>query len=327
MKLIKLCSVSLCGVLFAHFAAAADLAREIATLREDVTVLQRQLYRENDKKASANGDVQGKISEYDETIRKLNGRLDELEHQLKANDEKIEKYNRDMEIRLKILEGRPIPDSLSAPAPRFPTIYDAPVAKNAAPSVAGDKIDNRDLDTLDNGIVVIKSGEVVKSEPVVKATPKPAAAPKPAAPKPAPTPADNKNDPQTIYNNAMKAYNAGLYDEAELAYEDILERFPNHALASNAQYWLGEVYLKRKEYSKAKVAFKDGYDNYKNGNKSADSMYRLGTTFVLLDDNHRACLVLMNFDDEFPKANAELKSKVNVEKIKLNCKEVLHGYK
>ena len=94
-----------------------------------------------------------------------------------------------------------------------------------------------------------------------------------------------------------------------------------------AMTWLGEVYLKRKEYSKAKVAFKDGYDNYKNGNKSADSMYRLGTTFVLLDDNHRACLVLMNFDDEFPKANAELKSKVNVEKIKLNCKEVLHGYK
>ncbi len=323
MKLIKLFSVSLCGVLLANMASAADLAREVANLREDVTVLQRQLYRENDKKASANGDVQGKISEYDETIRKLNGRLDELEHKLKENNDKIEKYNRDMEIRLKILEGRPIPDSLSAPVPRFPTVYSAPVAKDAAESVAGDKIKGKDLEPLEKEK---KASQIATPKPVAA----PVATPKAATPKPTATPTatpTSANDAQTIYNNAMKAYNAGLYDEAEIAYNDILERFPNHALASNAQYWLGEVYLKRGNYSKAKVAFKDGYDNYKNGNKGADSLYRLGTTFVLLDDSHRACLVLMNFDEEYPKANAELKSKVNVEKIKLNCKEVLHGYK
>ncbi len=317
MKLIKLCMISLCGVMLADVASAADLAREVANLREDVTVLQRQLYRENQKKASANGDVQGKIGEYDETIRKLNGRLDELEHKLKENNDKIEKYNRDMEIRLKILEGRPIPDSLNAPVPRFPTVYNAPVAKDAAASVAGDKIKGKDLAPLE---------KPAPKAAAPKPAPAPAPAPKAAAPKPAPAPAP-ANDAQTIYNNAMKAYNAGLYDEAEIAYEDILDRFPKHALASNAQYWLGEVYLKRGNYSKAKVAFKDGYDNYKNGNKGADSLYRLGTTFVLLDDNHRACLVLMNFDEEYPKANAELKTKVNVEKIKLNCKEVLHGYK
>lgn len=324
MKFIKLFSVSLCGVLFANMANAADLAREIANLREDVTVLQRQMYREDDKKASANGDVQSKIGEYDEAIRKLNGRLDELEHQLKSNDEKIERYNRDMEIRLKILEGKPIPDSLSAPAPRFPTIYNAPVAQDAAAAVAGDEIKGKDLEPL----------ETEKNKPAAKPAPTPAPAPAPAAatskPNPKPAPAATPtaaNDAKTIYDKAMKAYNAGSYDEAEKGYEDILERFPNHALASNAQYWLGEVYLKRGKYGDAKVAFKDGYDNYKNGNKGADSLYRLATTFVLLDDNHRACLVLMNFDDEFPKANAELKSKVNVEKIKLNCKEVLHGYR
>ncbi len=326
MKLIKLCSITLCGALLTHVAAAADLAREVANLREDVTVLQRQLYRENDKTSSANGDVQGKISEYDETIRKLSGRLDELEHRIKENDEKIEKYNRDMEIRLKILEGKPIPDSLSAPVPRFPTIYNAPVAQDAAASVAGDKIKGKDLEPLDKAVK--DAPKPVESAP----KPAPAEAPKPApaaAPKSAPTPATPAaaSDVQAIYNNAMKDYNAGSYNEAAKAYEDILERFPKHALASNAQYWLGEVYLKRGEYSKAKVAFKDGYDDYKNGNKGPDSLYRLGTTFVLLDDNHRACLVLMSFDDEYPNANAELKSKVHAEQIKLNCKEVLHGYK
>ena len=320
MKFIKLCSVSLCGLLFTQISVAADLAKEVATLREDVTVLQRQLYRENDKKSSATSDVQGKLSEYDETLRKLNGRLDELEHRLKSTDEKIEKYNRDMEIRLKLLEGKPIPDSLSAPVPRFPTIYNAPVAKDAAAAVAGDKIKGKDLEPLD------KPSAPAKTEtPAPAAAPKPAPSPAAAPAKPAVTP--NGANAQAIYDKATKAYNAGSYKEAEAAYEEILDKFPQHALASNAQYWLGEIYLKQGNYSKAKVAFKDGYDDYKNGNKGADSLYRLGTTFELLDDKHRACLILMSFDEEFPNANAELKSKVHVEQIKLNCKEVLHGYK
>ncbi len=337
MKFTKLCLICLCSTLITNVASAADLAREIETLREDVTVLQRQLYRENDKTSSANGDVQTKINEYDEVIRKLTGRLDELEHQLKENGEKLERYNRDMEVRLKILEGQPIPDNLAAPVPRFPTIYNAPVAQDAAESVVGDKIKGEDLNSLEKEETK-ENNAATKSKPAPvaiasKSIPTTAVAPKPAqatATKQNATPAVSSaesNNPQTMYNAAKSAYDSGAYDRAGKLFGEIVEQYPKHALASSAQYWLGEVYLKKGEYNKAKVAFKDGFDDYKNGNKGADSLYRLGTTFELLEDNHRACLVLASFDDEYPNADKELKSKVNVEKIKLNCKEVLHGYK
>ncbi len=299
MKRILYYTIALSSLLLPYTSHAATLEQELANLREDVKVLQRQMYRENTKTTSANGEVQGKISEYDEVIRKLNGRMDELEHMLKENNEKIEKYNRDMEIRLKILEGRPIPSNLSAPAPNLPATYDAPVAKNAASSVAGDKISGNDLAPLDKApvsatpvaVIANTNGNII-----------------------------NANNPQTMYDNALKAYNSGLYDEAELGFEDILKQFPQHGLASNAQYWLGEIYLKQNDYNKAKIAFKEGYDKYKNGNKGADSLYRLAVTFELLNDNQRACLILTSFDDEYPSGHVEVRAKVISERQKLKCK-------
>ena len=306
MKFTLYCGIALSCLLFANSAQSADWERELSTLREDVKVLQRQVYREQDRAdreaSSVNGEVQGKISEYGDDIRRINGRLDELEHMLKTNEEKIEKYNRDMEIRLKILEGRPIPDNLSAPAPKLPATYGAPVAQGAAAAVAGDKIMGDDLAPLDGEVEVkpVVEEEVV---PVAEASG-----------------VVNANNPQVMYDNAMKAYNSGFIDEAELAFGDILKQFPQHALASNAQYWLGEVYMKQNNLSKAKVAFKDGYEKYKNGNKGADSFYRLGTVFAQTNDKAKACVILMSFDDEFPKANPEVKQKVKTEKQKLGCK-------
>ncbi len=296
MKRILFCTIALSALMLPKFVNAATLEQELSTLREDVKVLQRQLYRENTKTSPENSEIQGKIGEYDEIIRKLNGRMDELEHQLKTNDEKIERYNRDMEIRLKILEGRPIPSELSAPVPILPTTYDAPVATNAAASVAGEKISGNDLAPIDGEPVPLVVPTQVAGNLV------------------------NANDPQTMYDNALRAYNTGYYDEAELAFSDILSRFPNHALASNAQYWLGEIYLKQKNYDKAKVAFKNGYETYKNGNKGADSLYRLATTFELLNDSQHACLILMSFEDEYPSGHAEIRAKVISEQLKLKCK-------
>ncbi|MBR6356137.1 MAG: tol-pal system protein YbgF [Alphaproteobacteria bacterium] len=304
MKRILYCTIALSALLLPKFANAATMEQELQNLREDVKVLQRQLYRENTKTSPENSEVQGKIGEYDEAIRKLNGRMDELEHQLKANDEKIERYNRDMEIRLKILEGRPIPSELSAPAPNLPTTYAAPVATNAAASVAGERISGNDLAPLDGEPVAVNEPASI-----------PVAVPTQIAGN-----LVNTNDAQTMYDNALRAYNTGYYDEAELAFSDILSRFPQNALASNAQYWLGEIYLKRGNLSNAKVAFKKGYESYKNGNKGADSLYRLATTFEAMNDTDHACLILTSFEDEYPSGHAEIRAKVISERLKLKCK-------
>lgn len=130
----------------------------------------------------------------------------------------------------------------------------------------------------------------------------------------------NGNKPEDMYASAMQAYNNALYDEAELGFEDIIKQFPQHSLAGNAQYWLGEVYTKQGNLNKAQTAFKDGYQKYKNGNKGADSLYRLGVTLENQKNIQGACVVFMSFAGEFPKANADLSKKVKAESQKLGCK-------
>ncbi len=85
-------------MIYPFFTNAADWQKEIDELREDVLVLQRQMYRNSGSIATdtsnvqktaqdtAKGDVQVKISEYDEIIRKVTGRMDTLEHELKQTN-------------------------------------------------------------------------------------------------------------------------------------------------------------------------------------------------------------------------------------------------
>lgn len=284
-------------------ANADELRQELNTLREDVKILQRQVYYGNEKADKAAGaentEWRDKLNSHDESLRKLEGRIDVLEHQIKQYDEKLDRISRDLEVRFKILEGRAIPENLSAPAPKLPAIHAAPVASGAAAAVVGDSISGSDLAPLE--------GEVQKTEADV-------------AVKVEENSVINANKPDTMYANALEAYNRGLYDEAELGFEDLVKQFPQHKLAGNAQYWLGEVYTKQNNLKKAKIAFNDGYAKYKNGNKAADSLYRLGVTLKNMQEKDKACVVFMSFAEEFPKAGAELQNKVKNESQKLGCK-------
>ena len=307
--------------------ANSDMQKEIDDLREDLMVLQRQIYRgagsssESAKSAAvtqdqaAAGNVQVKIGEYDEVIRKVNGRMDTLEYQVKQLESKLDKINRDMEIRFKILEGRPVPANLSAPAPTIPATYEAKIASGASKAVTGDGIQGDDLAPIAGSNVAAPKN--VETSNNVDGAPQPLIADDTDA-KPVVTSQPKSAD--EIYANGMEALNGGLYDEAEMAFQQILTQYPNDKLAGNAQYWIGEVYFKQGNYNKAKVAFKNGYEKYHNGNKAPDSLFKLGLTFKANKENKNACIVLSSFGVEFPKANADLAKRVKTEATKLGCK-------
>jgi len=188
--------------------------------------------------------------------------LDVLDSKIKQYTDNLDKYNKNMDIRLKALESSRLNSSMSAPME-----IKQPIAQNQA------------------------SGQII-----------------------------NANNPDEMYKNAMNAYNKAFYDEAELTFKDLISQFPRHALAGNAQYWLGEVYTKQGNLNKAKAAFKDGYEKYMNGNKAPDSLYRLGMTLKANNEKQKACIVFMSFNEVFPKANADLSKKVKAEAQKLGCK-------
>lgn len=266
-------------LLAANTAGAASnnaLQRQIDNIREDMQVLQRQMARGG---ASGSQDVVVQVSQMDETLRQAVGRMDVIEHQIKMLEEKINMINKDVDVRLKMMEGKEISGggmSAQQPAKKF----DAPVAKGAPAAVVG--------------------GAIAKGDDLPEVKTKSA---------------------EQIYQEGLDAINAGKNDEAAAKFTSVLTKYPNHKLAGNAQYWLGESYYGKKDYAKAAVAFAKGYEKYKGGNKGADNILKLGMSMHMLGKKEEACTAFVNLPKEFPKASANLKARAAEMVKELNCKK------
>ena len=102
MKMFKTIALAavLAGFSGTALAQTGAFEEELAQLREDVTFLQRQVYKDN------NAGVQ--IGQFDELLRQVIGRTDELEFKIKKLNERLDVMNKDIDIRFKLLEGKPV---------------------------------------------------------------------------------------------------------------------------------------------------------------------------------------------------------------------------
>lgn len=254
---------------------------EIALLREDMKVLQRQVYRtNNDMSPTSAADVAVKMGEFDEQLRQTIGRIDELEFKIKSLEDKINIINKDVDVRIKMIEGKPINNTDTAPvSSAAKNTFKAPVAVAAPKSVTGDAVDAGD------------DLKPVKTQSV-----------------------------EQMYQAGLDAVKASDYATAESKFNSILKRYPDDKLAGNAQYWVGEVYYAKKDWQRAAIAFASGLEKYKSGPKGADSLLKLGLSMRELGKKEEACQSFKSLKTEFPKAEKSIIDRAADEAKKLGCK-------
>ena len=133
-------------------AQTGTFEEELAQLREDVTFLQRQVYNDNNNSAgnlASSKNVSVQIGQFDELLRQVIGRMDELEFKLKKLNERLNVMNKDFDVRFKMLEGKPITSDgsgkLELPSKNK---FAAPVASGAPKSIVGDSIKGDELKPL-----------------------------------------------------------------------------------------------------------------------------------------------------------------------------------
>lgn len=119
-------------------AKAAVSNAEINAIKEEIKVLQRQVYRNNTDGSSATVGV-AEMGEYDQMVRNAMGRMDELEHHIKKINERIDMINKDIEVRLNLLEGKQIVQQESINQPEIKK-FDAQKAVDAPKSITGDAV-------------------------------------------------------------------------------------------------------------------------------------------------------------------------------------------
>ena len=148
----------------------------------------------------------------------------------------------------------------------------------------------------------------------------PAAGPSAPPPSgPAPQAAASTGSADELYHTAFKMLQDGDYAAAERDFRAFVQRYPKHALAGNAQYWLGESYYARRDYQNAMTAFAEGYKVYKASPKGPDNLLKLGMTLAVLGRKSDACAVFSRFTQDYPRATDLQKRRIDQERQRDNC--------
>jgi tol-pal system protein YbgF len=67
-------------------------------------------------------------------------------------------------------------------------------------------------------------------------------------------------------------------------FSELVDRFPQHPLASNSQYWVGEVYYRQRDFRQALVEFQKLVDGYPQGAQVPEALLKLGLCHRALKD-------------------------------------------
>lgn len=109
---------------------------------------------------------------------------------------------------------------------------------------------------------------------------------------------------EKLYASAQAHYQSGNKGQAVLEFADLIQNFPRHPLAENAQYWIGAAYAAHRDCRQALGEFRKVLDQYPRGSKTPDALYQLGLCYRNLFEPQRAREAWGRLIREFPGSEA-----------------------
>ena len=312
------------------------LLDRLERIERDVNMLQRQVYRGGGAPVTGGGSVQPggnalnleiRVGRIEDQMRSLTGQIEETNHKIEQLARNLEQLQSDLEVRFTQLEqggaqpgSTPPPPRGTAPPPQQPLQTPQappPSSRSGAPQLHPPTSDsspmpvNREPGTLGN--LRVPPGQDQGSAPAPAAAPPPAPAP---GSETASLPSGSTLDQ---YNYAFLLLRQARYEDAEQAFRAFIQRNPNDPLAASAQYWLGESYYARKDYTQAASAFAECYEKYPKGTKAPDSLLKLGMSLANLGQKENACRTFQRLERDFPQAQSYIREREGAEKRRIGC--------
>ncbi|MCW8443163.1 tol-pal system protein YbgF [Fluoribacter gormanii] len=110
----------------------------------------------------------------------------------------------------------------------------------------------------------------------------------------------NPADEQISYLAAYELVKNKRYDDAISAMNIFVQKYPRGGYTANAQYWLGELYLVKKDYSQAIAHFNVVLQQFPTSSKSAASMLKVGYAYAEQGDKQEAKKFLQQVVRAYP---------------------------
>ncbi|RME66028.1 MAG: tol-pal system protein YbgF [Nitrospirae bacterium] len=116
----------------------------------------------------------------------------------------------------------------------------------------------------------------------------------------APSEQPSAKGPEAMYKEALQLFNQGKIREARERFEAFIRMYPEHELADNCQFWIGETYYKEGNYEEAILAYENLLKKYPNSNKLPEAMLKQAYSFANIGDINTARVILKALLKKFP---------------------------
>lgn len=108
--------------------------------------------------------------------------------------------------------------------------------------------------------------------------------------------------PDVLYNTALRDYTGGNYPLALQEFLEYLRYYSNTALASNAQFYIGDIYYQQGQFEKAVQEYDKAIEQYPDGNKTAAAELKKGFSLLNLSLRTQGMQQLDHLIKTFPNA-------------------------
>lgn len=118
-----------------------------------------------------------------------------------------------------------------------------------------------------------------------------------------------------LYSNALRDYMGGKFDLARQQFSDYLKYFPATDLASNSQFYLGEILYAEKQFAQSIIEYDKVLDGYPKSFKLADARYKKGLALLELKQRSSALRELREVIRRHPGTEAERKARAKLREL------------
>ncbi len=122
---------------------------------------------------------------------------------------------------------------------------------------------------------------------------------------------------RAAYQAAFDELKQGRYEQAIVAFEAFLQKYPEGEYAGNAQYWLGEANYVTRKFDVAEREFKTVLERFPQSTKVADAMLKLGYTYYELAQWGAARKILSDVVANYPNSTVARLAENRLQKMRM----------
>ncbi|MGD0144320.1 MAG: tol-pal system protein YbgF [Rhizomicrobium sp.] len=261
---------------------------------------QERLQREQAQDSSI-ASLNQRVSDLEDTLRRLTGQMEQLDHRVSEFDARITRMQKDFDYKLCTLSAQQLSAGTGSDDPNtlpcngsqtnLGATMGPPPAETGAPPPAS------------NGPI-----HLAPPPGVLGTLPPGATLPQPTGPQAGAPQQTASIDTHPQFDAAMTLLAKAQYDEARAAFRNFADTHPKDDLTPQAIYWVGDIAYVQKDYPNAARAFAEELKRFSSSPRAPESMLRLGQSLLAMNQKKEGCTALAALPKSYPTASKTIEA-------------------